>query len=223
MVKSTNRVHSHHVKFKEAATSTSLRGRYLAENEWVSFKVVSENAKRYSGSSRRRIRKALWNQTVRLQRTQWWFLSSHFGFWARDESRKLCREDLKQVPETGREPLLWWTEKGKQSEQWTVKLVTDGLSLQSSDKIKNEPIGSFYLAVNQKWRSDEQICYMRSPVGKKQLGRFLSDTVSAGGFQPGKIQPWNYSVGKTSIGRLLDVHFPEDYVVQLSGHKHSKI
>ena len=39
-----------------------------------------------------------------LQRTLWWFFSLHFGFQARDESRKLCRGDLElhNDPETGK-------------------------------------------------------------------------------------------------------------------------
>lgn len=44
-----------------------------------------------------------------LQRTLWWFFSLHFGIRARDESRKLCWDDLElQIdPETGREILVW--------------------------------------------------------------------------------------------------------------------
>ena len=40
-----------------------------------------------------------------LQRTMWWFLSMHFGFRARDESRKLCWGDveLQNDPEDNRE------------------------------------------------------------------------------------------------------------------------
>ena len=60
---------------------------------------------------------------------------------------------------------------------------------------------------------------MRSPLGKNQLGKFLSDAVSAAGLQSGKIRLSNHSVRKTSIGRLLDANFPENYVMQLSGHK----
>ena len=43
-----------------------------------------------------------------LQRTLWWLLSLHFGFRARDESRKLCWGDvlLENDPETGRELLV---------------------------------------------------------------------------------------------------------------------
>ena len=53
---------------------------------------------------------------------------------------------------------------------------------------------------------------MRSPLGK-----FLSDAVSAAGPQSGKTKLSNHSVRKTSIGRLLDANFPENFVMHLSG------
>lgn len=50
-----------------------------------------------------------------LQRAMWWFLSLHFGFRARDESRKLRWGDveLQQDPvQDGRELLVWINERG---------------------------------------------------------------------------------------------------------------
>ena len=82
-----------------------------------------------------------------------------------------------------------------------------------------KPEAPFYLAIKQKRSPDEQIWYMRSPLGKNQLGKFLSDAVSAAGIQSGKRKVCNHSVRKTSIGRLLDANFSENYVMQLSGHK----
>ena len=54
-----------------------------------------------------------------LQRTLWWFFSLHFGFRARDESRKLCWGDLELQtdPETGREILVWLAERGCKTHQ----------------------------------------------------------------------------------------------------------
>ena len=51
-----------------------------------------------------------------LQRTVWWLLSLHFGFRARDESRKLKWGDVKlQInAETGNEELVWTTERGSE-------------------------------------------------------------------------------------------------------------
>ena len=49
-----------------------------------------------------------------LQRTVWWFLALHFGFRARDESRKLLwgDVDLQEDPVSGREMLVWLAERG---------------------------------------------------------------------------------------------------------------
>ena len=49
-----------------------------------------------------------------LQRALWWFLSLHFGWRARDESRKLCWGDvgLANYPETNSEYLVWKSERG---------------------------------------------------------------------------------------------------------------
>ena len=47
----------------------------------------------------------------------------------------------------------------------------------------------------------------------------MSGAVSAAGIQSGERKLTNHTVRKTSIGRLLDGNFPENYVMQLSGHK----
>ena len=59
-------------------------------------------------------------------------------------------------------------------------------------------------------------------MGKNQLGKFLSEAVSAAGLQSGKKKLANHSARKTSIGGLLDANFPENYVMQLSGHKNTQ-
>lgn len=51
---------------------------------------------------------------VALQRTMWWFLPLHFGFRAKDESRKLLwgEVELQQHPlQDGREMLVWINER----------------------------------------------------------------------------------------------------------------
>ena len=52
-----------------------------------------------------------------LQRALWWFLSLHFGWRARDESRKLCWGDvgLASDPETDSEYLVWKSERGSKT------------------------------------------------------------------------------------------------------------
>ena len=54
-----------------------------------------------------------YSNPVALQRTVWWFLSLHFGFRARDESRKLRRGDVQlQQQNDGQEVLVWLAERG---------------------------------------------------------------------------------------------------------------
>ena len=52
-----------------------------------------------------------------LQCTLWWFFSLHFGFRARDESRKLCWGDLElqNDPQTGKEVLVCMVERGSKT------------------------------------------------------------------------------------------------------------
>ena len=52
-----------------------------------------------------------------LQRALWWFLSHHFGWRARDESRKLGWGDvgLANDPETDSEYLVWKSERGSKT------------------------------------------------------------------------------------------------------------
>ena len=176
-----------------------------------------------------------------LERTLWWFLSLNFGFRARDESRKLCWGDvvLQKDPETGRELLVWRTERGSKTRQGNTesghkrpfppKLFATGDSrcpvkfykafANHRPEDMKKPEDPFYLAVKHKRKSDDNIWYSRTPLGKNQLGRFMSGAVSAAGLQSGERKLTNHTVRKTSIGRLLDGNFPENYVMQLSGHK----
>jgi len=52
-----------------------------------------------------------------LQRALWWFPSLHFGWRARDESRKLCWRDVgfANDPETDSEYLVWKLERGSKT------------------------------------------------------------------------------------------------------------
>ena len=50
---------------------------------------------------------------VSLRRTVWWLLSLHFGFRARDKSRKLRWGDVElQQDKDGEEMLVWLAERG---------------------------------------------------------------------------------------------------------------
>ena len=54
-----------------------------------------------------------------LQRTVWWLLSLHFGFRARDESRRLQRGDIavENNPVTGKQVRVWKAERGLKTRQ----------------------------------------------------------------------------------------------------------
>ena len=118
-----------------------------------------------------------------LQRTRWWCLSLHFGFRARDESRKLCWGDLlhEKDPETGQELLEWQMERGSKHGKEELKLATKDLSVRNFFATgdarcpvnlyktfeKHRPVemkkpeAPFYLAVKHKRNADDPIWYMK--------------------------------------------------------------
>ena len=61
--------------------------------------------------------------------------------------------------------------------------------------------------------------YMRSPLGRNEIGKFLSTAAKNAGLQ-GRVT--NHSVRKTCISRLLDVDVPNNFVAQLSSHRSLK-
>ncbi|KAL9955901.1 hypothetical protein ACROYT_G037299 [Oculina patagonica] len=174
-----------------------------------------------------------------LQRTVWWVLSLHFGFRARDESRKLRWGDIviEKDPERDEEVLVWAAERGSKTrhgegthqrafnptarptnnERCPVKLYKM-FAAHRSEKMKH-PDSPFFLAINHKRKPDSQIWYCNSPLGKNAIGKFLVNAAKAAGLS-GKIS--NHSVRKTCISRLMDADLPENYVAQLSGHKNLK-
>ena len=84
----------------------------------------------------------------------------------------------------------------------------------------NKPDSPFYLAVKHNCRANDQIWYKKSPLGKNEIGNFLSTAAKKANLQQGQgAKITNHSVRKTSISRLLDADIPENYVAQLSGHK----
>ena len=60
---------------------------------------------------------------------------------------------------------------------------------------------------------------MHAPLGKNEIGKFLSTAAKNAGLHREGKKVTNHSVRKTSISRLLDAHVPENFVAQLSGHK----
>ena len=83
----------------------------------------------------------------------------------------------------------------------------------------NAPKSPFYLAVRHNRRSNEEVWYMNAPLGKNEIGKFLSTAAKNAGLHREGKKVTNHSVRKTCISRLLDAHVPENFVAQLSGHK----
>ena len=179
---------------------------------------------------------------VVLQRTMWWILSLHFGFRARDESRKLCWGDvsLQTDPlQDGREMLVWLNERGTKTrngkenghrrsfspkayatntERCPVQLYK--LFRSHRPEEMNKPDSPFFLAVRHgDRRVNPQIWYMKAPLGKNEIGKFLKTAADEANLQRKGAKVTNHSVRKTGIGRLLDANTPETFVAQLSGHK----
>ena len=165
----------------------------------------------------------------------------HFGFRARDESRKLCWGDveLQNDPQDNREMLVWLAERGTNTrsgqEQGHQRAFQPKLYATNSDRCPVEfykkfpshrpvemkkPDSPFYLAVKHDCKANEQVWYKKSPLGKNEIGNFLSTAPKKANLQQGQgAKITNHSVRKTSISRLLDADIPENYVAQLSGHK----
>jgi len=83
----------------------------------------------------------------------------------------------------------------------------------------NQPESPFYLAVRQNRSSQDQVWYMRSPLGKNEIGKFLFTAAEKAGLHLQGKRVTNHLVRKTCISRLLDADIPENFVAQLSGHK----
>lgn len=176
-----------------------------------------------------------------LQRTMWWFLALHFGFRARDESRKLRWGDiqLQQDPVDGREMLVWLSERGTktrkgqenghrrsfqpkvyatESERCPVKYYKYFKSHRPAEM--NTADAPFFLAIRHgNRRENNDVWYKKCPLGKNEIGKFLTKAADNAGLQRSGAKVSNHSVRKTSISRLLDANTPEIFVAQLSGHK----
>ena len=180
------------------------------------------------------------NPTV-LQRTVWWVVALHFGFRARDESRRLKWGDvaLEKDPETENEILVWKFERGSKTRQGqdkphSVRAFHPTAQATGNERCPvkfykefarrrpvemNQPDSPFYLAVKHQRKPADDVWYMRSPLGKNEIGKFLSTAAKNAGLQ-GRLT--NHSVRKTCISRLLDSDVSDNFVAQLSGHRSLK-
>ena len=177
-----------------------------------------------------------------LQRALWWFLSLHFGWRARDESRKLCWGDvgLASDPETDSEYLVWKSERGSKTrtgQDGGHQRAFEPKAHASNNKSRCpvefykafrshrpeamlEPDASFYLAINHRRKPNDKVWYLDRPLGKNEIGKFLKDAFAAAKLDDtNKKKVSNHSVRKTSVGRLLEADVQPNFVAELSGHK----
>ena len=168
-----------------------------------------------------------------LQRTLWWFLSMHFGFGARDKSRKLCWGNimLEKDPETGLEVLVWRAERGSKTRQGlegrhrrqhNPRIYATGTERCAilfyklfRNHLPNKACSvefPFFLAVNYQSWHENSVWYKCSPVSKKtttNIGKLISKATDTVGLLKSGKKVSNHSVRKTSISRLLDAGVPE--------------
>ena len=153
-------------------------------------------------------------------------MALHFGFRARDESRKLKWGDivLQEDNETGNEILIWKSERGynptaqaTNNERCPVYYYKKFKSHRPEEM--NNADSPFYLTINHRRRRGNSIWYMKAPLGKNEIGKLMKTAAQAAGLQ-GNIT--NHSVRKTCISRLMDAEVPVNYVAQLSGHRNLK-
>ena len=151
---------------------------------------------------------------VALQRTVWWFLSLHFGFRARDESRKLRWGDVQlQQQNDGQEVLVWLAERGTKTRHgqerghqraFQPKIYATNTArcpvsfykkFRSHRPVEmNAPESPFYLAVRHNRRSNEEVGYMKAPLGKNEIGKFLSTAAKNAGLHREGKKVTNHSV-----------------------------
>ena len=182
-----------------------------------------------------------------LQRTVWWIISIHYGYRARDESRKLKWGDLKLRTDLSGTYLLWDIERGAktrtgatvqgQNRAFDPRAYATGgprcpvmiYSLYKSHRpaaaLTDE--SPFYLELRREGKFDysKDVCwYKAAPLGKNELGKFMSKARSilpgSIGGAKGKIS--NHTVRKTSITKLLESNVPPILVQQISGHKRTE-
>ena len=139
---------------------------------------------------------------------------------------------------TGREVLVWTAERGSKTSQGLkgghqrqfcpepfatgtnrCPVLYYNLFKARRPQKANSPESPFSLTVNhQTWRQS-QVWYKGSPLGKNEIGKFMSTAAKNVGLAAQNKNISNHSVRKTSISRLLDAGVPGNFVMQLSGHK----
>ena len=175
----------------------------------------------------------------------WWILSLHFGFRARDESRKLCWGDvsLQTDPiQDGREMLVWLNERGTKTRKgeenghrrpfspkayatYSERCPVQFYKLFRSHRLDemNEQDTPFFLAVRHGDRQvNPQVGYMKAPLGKNEIGKFLKTAADEASLQRQGIKVTNHSVRKTSIAHARCKYSRDFCGSAKRSHKYSK-
>ena len=146
---------------------------------------------------------------------------------------------MEKDPETDNDILVWRYERGSKTRQgqdkpYAVRAFHPTVQATGTERCPvkiykefahhrplemNKPDSSFYLAVKHQRKPDDDVWYMPSPLGKKEIGKFLSIAAKNASLQ-GRVT--NHSVRKTCISRVLDANVSNKFVVQLSGHRNLK-
>ena len=173
-----------------------------------------------------------------LRRTVWWLLALHFGFRARDESRKLKWGDivLQTDSGTGKEFLIWKSERGSKTRRGNGDKRAFNPTTQATNnelcpvfyykefkshrpEEMNSADSPFYLAINYRRRPGSNVWYMRALLGKNEIGKLMKTAAQSAGLL-GNFT--NHTVRKTCLSRLMHAEVPVNYVAQLSAHRNLK-
>ena len=178
-------------------------------------------------------------ESVALQRTIWWLLTMHNGWWAKDESRQLKWGDIQLEEDliSGKERIVWLQERSRKTNSgeketgekrayqpaiWSTGDIRCPVTTYKEFKRRPEssltPDASFYLQVNHTKTMADEAWYLNRSLGKNKIGEFLASAAKLAQLG-GTKNIANHSGRKTGIGRLLNAEVPESFVVQHSGHK----
>ncbi len=177
-----------------------------------------------------------------LQRTVWWVITTHFGYRARDESRKLRYGDIAlNTDSSGKKYLEWDKERGSKTRtgessyshqrsfnpkafetndpRCPVKTFEKFDSLRPAES--KELDSPFFLQILPDSCVSSGTWYHNRPMGHNAIGNMLSGAkiVLGDNSKTSRSKVSNHTARKTSISTLLDHDIHPLHVQQLSGHK----
>ena len=152
-----------------------------------------------------------------LQRTVWYCTAMRFGFRARDEARKLLFGDVQLLhdDECDLDYLTFSTERGTKTrsgqerghhrsfcprayetkdERCPVQIYKSYVARRPQSML--QPDAPFYLALKVRFDPTESVWYQSRPLGKNEIGSFLSDAAICAGIEAGVKRITNHSGSK---------------------------